>query len=196
MMVDNDRPGEGEGDAHPAEEHAAQTSEAVSEAGSEIASHMMDVTKAVAEETEAANSQTTEILKAASQDTSEAVDAARQHLNAMWSSLPGGNQGALGSLKTAAESLGKGAEANSTTTLERMAEFNSKAIAAWRVNAEAAIQHWRNLASVKTLSEAISLNAEHARRQMDAVRAQTTELSTLATRIVREAADPMKFSGR
>ena len=92
--------------------------------------------------------------------------------------------------------MGKGAEASYPTALERMAEFNGKAIAAWRTNAESAIQHWRTLASVTSLSEAISLNAEHARRQMDAVRAQTQELSTLATRIVRDAADPLKFSGR
>lgn len=196
MMVDNDRPGEGEANADHSNNTAAQVSEGVSALGSEAASHMMDATKTVADEIEAVNSQAAEVLTAASQETSQAFDAARQHLNAMWSSLPGGSPRPLGSLQTAADSLGKGAEAAYATTLERMAEFNSTAIAAWRTNAEATIQHWRNLASVKSLSEAISLNATHARRQMDAVRAQTTELSTLATRIVREATNPSKSTDR
>ena len=132
----------------------------------------------------------------AANSTSEAFGAARDRLNAMSGSLPPAGQDLLRPFQAGGGAFGKGLESSYAKTIEGMAEFNSKAIAAWRNNAESTIRHWQSLASVKSLSEAISLSAEHTRQQLEAVTLQTRELSTLATRIVRQASDPLKFTGR
>ena len=107
MMVDNDRFGDGEPSANRPEEAAAQAYEATDSAGSEVASGMMDTVEAVADRAQAANSKAAETVSSASQDTVQAFDAARQHLNTMWSSLPGGSQGSLGTVANRLGGIGK-----------------------------------------------------------------------------------------
>ncbi|MDX7952786.1 phasin family protein [Lichenihabitans sp. Uapishka_5] len=116
--------------------------------------------------------------------TSEALDEAREQLNVMARSLPPASA-------DMPKLFGAGLQARSIGTLEGMAAFNSKAMAAWRSNAEATIRHWQSLAGTRSLSDAIALSAEHARQELEAMTAQTRELSNLATTIMRGAVDPL-----
>lgn len=170
--------------------------EAVQAAATDAAADLETTTAAMADGAQAANRDGAETDATASRATSDAFGAARERLNAMAGAMPAPAQELFRPLRSGGEAFGKGLESSYATTMEGMAEFNSKAIAAWRSNAESTIRHWQSLAAVKSLSEAIALNAEHTRKQLEAVTTQTRELSALATRIVRDAADPLKITGR
>ena len=175
---------------------ANEASETVRAAATDATANLETATAAVADSAESANQDGAKAAAAASRTATGAFDEARERLNAMASSLPGPAQELFKPFRAGGDALGKGLGSSYATAMEGMAEFNSKAIAAWRNNAESTIRHWQNLAAVKSLSEAISLSAEHTRQQLEAVTTQTRELSSLATRIVRDAADPLKFTGR
>ena len=162
----------------------------------ETAEGTRDASAAMANQAEAANEDGARAASAAVGTASEAFGAARDRLNAMSASLPPLGQDMFRPFQSGGEALGKGLESSYATAMEGMAEFNGKAIAAWRSNAESMLRHWQSLASVKSLSEAIALNAEHTRAQLEAVTAQTRDLSALATRIMRGAADPLKTTKR
>ena len=68
---------------------------------------------------------------------------------------------------------------------EVLTELNVKAFETWRRNAEATAAHFQSLVSVKTMSEAIALNAEFARKQIEAVTSQTRELAAIAGRMAK-----------
>lgn len=179
--------------AQATEAVAGETVEAVRSVANDAAADLGSATAALADGAQSANQQAAEAATAASQTTADAFGMARERLNAMASAMPGPTQDLLRPFRSGNDALGKGLESSYATTIEGMAEFNSKAIAAWRSNAESTIQHWQNLVAVKSLSEAIALSAAHTRQQLEAMTSQTRELSALATRIVRDAADPLKL---
>ena len=63
--------------------------------------------------------------------------------------------------------------------------FNARALEAWRANAEAVLSHWRTLSGVRTMSEAISLNSEFARTQIENLTAQSRDFAEIAGRLGR-----------
>jgi phasin len=73
-------------------------------------------------------------------------------------------------------------------------EFNTKALEAARANTEAAFELARALFGVKSLSEAITLQTEHARKQYEAMTFQIKELTALAQRMMAESSEPIKAS--
>lgn len=182
MTIAEDTAGEAVNNARAAATDASETLESA--------------TAAMADGAQAANRQAGDAAASASRTSADAFGEARERLNAMADSLPRPAQELLRPFQAGSDAFGKGLGASYVTAMEGMAEFNSKAIAAWRSNAESAIRHWQGLATAKSLSEAVALNAEHTRQQLETVAAQTRELSALATRIVRDAADPMKLTGR
>lgn len=72
-----------------------------------------------------------------------------------------------------------------------LSEFSTKALEAWRTNAESTIAHWQQLAGVTSWSELIALNTAHARKQMEVVTAQTRELADMAGQLARDGAKRM-----
>jgi phasin len=73
-------------------------------------------------------------------------------------------------------------------------EFNAKAIDALKSNADATFELMKSLMSVTTVSEAITLQTEHARKQFEALTAQTKELAEIAKKVATETAEPLKTS--
>ena len=59
-------------------------------------------------------------------------------------------------------------------------EFNAKAIDVLKSNADATFDFLKALMSVKTFSEAITLQSEHARKQFEVLTAQGQELAEIA----------------
>jgi hypothetical protein len=178
--------------AQQGEEPTQQAAEGAETAVNSTAEAAGDAVHSTAGAAEQMNASAAKTASAFSTETAEAFGAARDRLQSLVGSSPLGNPGMLESFKTGGDALGKSVQASYQNAADGMAEFNSKAIEAWRTNAEAAIAHWQNLASVKTLSEAIAINAEHTRRQMETLSTQSRELSALAGRIVRGAVDPLK----
>lgn len=178
------------------EDAAAEAVNAAGSATAETANRLEGAASTAADAAQSATRQANEAAVSATRAGADAFGEARERLNAMADSLPRPAQDMLRPFQAGGDALGKGLGASYVTAMEGMAEFNSKAVAAWRSNAEATIRHWQGLASVKSLSEAIALNAEHTRQQLETVAGQTRELSALATRIVRDAANPLKLTGR
>ncbi len=71
-------------------------------------------------------------------------------------------------------------------------ELSSKALDAFHANASAAFDFVKALSKAKTMSEAIALQNEHARKQFEVLTAQAQEFSTLAQAIATASAAPIK----
>ena len=72
----------------------------------------------------------------------------------------------------------------------QLAAFNAKALEAWQSNAGALMAHWQDLLRVSSWSELIALNAEHTRKQMEAMTAQAKEFSALVGTMTKGANEP------
>jgi phasin len=95
-------------------------------------------------------------------------------------------------IKTAAEEATNMLEDTYATASKGAAELNVKALEALRANINASFDYVQQLMGVKTLSEAVELSATHMRKQFDTLTAQSKELSSLATKVQTETAEPIK----
>ncbi|MCZ8105578.1 MAG: phasin family protein [Burkholderiales bacterium] len=84
-------------------------------------------------------------------------------------------------LNTSGEAAARGLKSLSTTMLEQM-----------QTNADATLGFMRAMAGVKTLSEAIELQARHARQQFDTVTAQAKALAGIMNKTASETTEPMR----
>lgn len=73
-----------------------------------------------------------------------------------------------------------------------MAAIRAKALQALRVNAEANLDFVKASFAAKNLSDLIALQAEFARKQVDAVSAQVKDLGALAQKTMIETIEPVK----
>jgi hypothetical protein len=60
------------------------------------------------------------------------------------------------------------------------------------VNTNAAFDYAGELLAAKTLSEVIELSSTHARKQFEALTAQSKDLGALAQKVATETAEPIK----
>lgn len=97
-------------------------------------------------------------------------------------------------LRAAAEEATGSFETSYTAAAKGLNEFNVKAIDALKSNADATFDLLRALMNVKTLSEVITLQTEHARKQFDALTAQSKELTEIAKKVASETTEPLKTS--
>jgi phasin len=72
------------------------------------------------------------------------------------------------------------------------ADYGAKVIEISGQNADAAFDFLVHLLGSKSLAEAISVSAEHGRKNFAAVSAQNKELLELARKLATESAEPMK----
>ena len=79
-----------------------------------------------------------------------------------------------------------------SSTTRGATEYGLKMIETARANTNAAFDYATQLIAVKSLSEAIELSTSHARRQFDALNAQSKELGALAQKVCADAAEPIK----
>jgi phasin len=70
--------------------------------------------------------------------------------------------------------------------------FSAKALDAYRANTAASLDYVQALANVRSVSEAITLQSEHLRKQYETLTAQAKELSALAQQVAADAAAPLK----
>ena len=125
-------------------------------------------------------------------DTAKAFEEARDRLQKADDLGADGGGAIMERFRAGTELLSQRMPGNLGRASQSIAAFNTKAIEAWRTNAEAAIAHWQRLAGVTSWSEIITLNSAHARAQIDIMTAQTRELAELAGQIAREGSDAMK----
>lgn len=99
---------------------------------------------------------------------------------------------AMSKFKAAAQDAGDAVEGAYGSVSKGASAFGLKAIEASRANANAMFDHAMALFSAKTLSEAIELNTSFARKQAEALTAQTKAMVELAQSMAGEAAAPLK----
>jgi phasin len=71
-------------------------------------------------------------------------------------------------------------------------DYNLKVIEIARTNTNRAFDYAYELMGVKSPSEFAELSAAHARKQLEAMTAQTKELTELAQKVTTEIAEPLK----
>lgn len=95
-------------------------------------------------------------------------------------------------MKAAAEEATDVLETTYSTASKGASDYGMKMIEAARVNTNAAFDYANELITAKTLSEVVELSSAHARRQFEAMTAQTKELGALAQKVATETAEPIK----
>ena len=104
------------------------------------------------------------------------------------------SKAALGKLKSAAEEATATLETSYNVASKGVAEFNAKALAAVQANTAALMDLVHAMSSVTSVSEAVTLQTEHARKQYEAIVAQAKELSELAQKVATASVEPIKAS--
>jgi len=94
--------------------------------------------------------------------------------------------------KTAAEEATGALESSYSTATKGVAAFNTKALDALRANAEANFDFVKAVINAKSVSEFVTLQSEHASRQVEAINTQAKEITALAQKIAAESVEPIK----
>ncbi len=95
-------------------------------------------------------------------------------------------------MKTAAEEATDVIEGTYATAAKGASDYGVKLVEVARTNTDAAFDFATELMTVKSLSDAIELSTAHARKQFEALAAQSKELATLAQKITTETTEPIK----
>ena len=95
-------------------------------------------------------------------------------------------------MKAAAEEATDVLETTYSTASKGTADYGLKVIEAARANTNAAFDFYGELFTAKTLAEVIELSSAHARKQFEALTAQSKELGALAQKVAADTAEPIK----
>ena len=98
-----------------------------------------------------------------------------------WDKMKAVHEEASGVLEDSYSNASKGA-----------ADYGLKLIDVARANANAAFDFYASLFTVKSASEMVELSTAFARKQFDAMNAQTKELTALAQKVAADTAEPLK----
>jgi phasin len=95
-------------------------------------------------------------------------------------------------MKSAAEEATGLLENTYATAHKGAADYGLKVLELTRQNANAAFDFAAELFGAKTFSEVVELSTAHARKQFEALSAQSKELTALAQKVATETAEPIK----
>jgi len=95
-------------------------------------------------------------------------------------------------MKSAAEEATGLLEETYATASKGVADYGLKLIEAARANTNATFDYAAELFGAKTIAEVVEISSAHARKQFEALSAQSRELATLAQKVATEAAEPIK----
>jgi len=95
-------------------------------------------------------------------------------------------------MKAAAEEATDVLETTYSTATKGASDYGLKVIEVARANTNAAFDFAGEVMAAKTLSEVVELTSAHARKQFEALTAQSKELSALAQKVATESAEPIK----
>ena len=95
-------------------------------------------------------------------------------------------------MKAAAEEATDVLETTYSTATKGTSDYGLKVIEVARTNTNAAFDFAGQIMAAKTLSEVVELTSAHARKQFEALTAQSKELGTMAQKVATETAEPIK----
>ena len=97
-------------------------------------------------------------------------------------------------MKSATEEATDLIEDTYATASRGASDYGLKCIEMARANTNATLDFCSGLMTVKSLSEAVELSTAHARKQFEALTAQSKDLAALAQKVATETAEPVKES--
>src|SRR5262245_16152467 len=97
-------------------------------------------------------------------------------------------------MRSAAEEATDVLEGTYATASKGVADYGLKVIEAVRFNTNATFDFYTDFVKVKSYSELVELSTSHARKQFEAMTAQTKDLAALAQKVMTETAEPVKDS--
>ena len=97
-------------------------------------------------------------------------------------------------MKSAAEEATDVLEDTYATATKGVSDYGLKWIEAARENTNATFDFYTDLMTVKSFSEVVELSTAHARKQFEALTAQTKDLAALAQKVATDTAEPIKGS--
>ncbi|WP_458759964.1 phasin [Afipia sp. TerB] len=95
-------------------------------------------------------------------------------------------------LKAAAETNNEAIEAVCSTATKSAADLTAKLVEIARVNTTSAFDFAQSLLSVTSLPEAFDLVNTHARKQFEALSAQSADLAEFGQKVAAETVEPIK----
>jgi len=95
-------------------------------------------------------------------------------------------------MKAAAEEATDVLETTYSTATKGASDYGLKVIEVARANTNAAFDFAGEVMAAKSLSEVVELTSAHARKQFEALTAQSKELGALAQKVATETAEPIK----
>jgi phasin len=97
-------------------------------------------------------------------------------------------------MKSAAEEATDVLEDTYATATKGVSDYGLKWIEAARENTNATFDFYTDLMTVKSFSEVVELSTAHARKQFEALTAQTKDLAAIAQKVATDTAEPIKGS--
>ena len=97
-------------------------------------------------------------------------------------------------IKAAAEEATDVLEDTYAKASKGASDYGLKMIEAARSNANANFDYFTEIFGAKTMAEFVELSTAHARKQFEALSAQSKELSSFAQKVATETAEPIKGS--
>jgi phasin len=97
-------------------------------------------------------------------------------------------------VRAAAEETNDLLKSSYATAAKGASDYNIKIFEIARANTNAAFDYSHELLAVKSMSEFFELSTAHARKQFEAMTAQTKELAALAQKTTADIAEPLKAS--
>jgi phasin len=94
--------------------------------------------------------------------------------------------------KTAMDEAASAFEVSFAAAKDGALAINAKALEALRVNADANFDFLKSAFAAKSLSDLIGLQAEFARKQVEAMTGQTKDIGALAQKAMAETVEPIK----
>lgn len=95
-------------------------------------------------------------------------------------------------VKAATEETTDLLEDSYTTASKGAADYGLKLIEVGRANTNAAFDFASQIMTVKSLSEAVEMSTSYARKQFEALSAQSKELTALAQKVATDTVEPIK----
>jgi len=102
------------------------------------------------------------------------------------------SRAAFDKLNAASKDAAASVETSYSIASKGVSEFNAKSFEALQANVASAFDFFNALSGVKSLPEAATLQQAHARKQVEALTAQTKDLTALAQKIVTASVEPLK----
>jgi len=100
----------------------------------------------------------------------------------------------LEKMRSAAETATDVIEETYATSTKGASDYGLKVINATRINTSAAFDFYAKLMTMKSFSDVVELATAHARKQFEAVTAQSKELAALMQKVTTETSKPMMES--